>query len=278
MALPGKKVLVVAGVAAALAGGVTVGATASGASAAARPTVTYQVYKNGAVGNGPWAIRPGVAKINIIGKGDLFQLVRSRKGAGEKALVRDNTTLNKGNPVPAELDFQLMGGTTPGHSFWLHLVPGTYYAFNPNTNLTYAKIKKIIVRNAEWNAPVPAAATITAVGSRSWSSVPASIPRQGVFRFANKAKQSHFVDLIRMRPGKTKADIAKAIKGQETFPQVFYTGKGDDISSGAISPGRTMLQTYSGKAGTWGLLCFYPDRKTGMPHAFMGMWNLLEMK
>ncbi|GAB2464429.1 hypothetical protein [Jatrophihabitans fulvus] len=279
MAVTAKRVAVAAAVAATLAGGMAVGADAAGASAGARPTATYQVYANQAVGGGPWALRPGVAKIHVVGKGRLFQLLRSRKGAGEKKLIADFATFNQGKPIPLERDFQLMGGTTPGHSMWVHLVPGTYYALNPQQqSLSAPKIKKIVVRNADWNAPVPAASTIVAIKSHSFSLKPAGIPRSGVLRFKNDANQSHFVEMIRMRPGKTHYDVAKALRNQEPFPKVFYGGKTDDISTGAISPGRTMLQTYAGKPGKWAILCFYPDRMTGMPHAFMGMYRVITLR
>jgi hypothetical protein len=45
-----------------------------------------------------------------------------------------------------------------------------------------------------------------------------------------------------------------------------------------ISPGHTIVWKYHAPKGRYLALCFYPDKDTGVPHAFMGMFALLNLK
>ena len=46
----------------------------------------------------------------------------------------------------------------------------------------------------------------------------------------------------------------------------------------AISPGYAQTLNYSLPAGEYVELCFFPDPKTGIPHAFMGMVKTVQLK
>jgi len=49
---------------------------------------------------------------------------------------------------------------------------------------------------------------------------------------------------------------------------------GDDV----VSPGGTILASGNLPGGTYGLLCFIADDMTGIPHAIMGMHEVIELK
>jgi hypothetical protein len=48
--------------------------------------------------------------------------------------------------------------------------------------------------------------------------------------------------------------------------------------TGVISPGRSQIVAVHLPPGKYLLACFWPDDRTGMPHAMMGMWKLVTLK
>ncbi|WP_030056430.1 MULTISPECIES: hypothetical protein [Streptomyces] len=94
----------------------------------------------------------------------------------------------------------------------------------------------------------------------------------------NEADELHEMVVQPVKPGTTDADIKAffdaTAKGQHPAPP--FTGLPSGL--GAISPGDTA--TFEAKhlqPGTYVLLCFIPDDKTGVPHAFLGMHEVVEL-
>jgi hypothetical protein len=58
---------------------------------------------------------------------------------------------------------------------------------------------------------------------------------------------------------------------QPTFILPAHTG------TGVVSPKFGEMFQYSLPRGEYLFACFWPDRLTGMPHAFMGMWKLVQL-
>jgi hypothetical protein len=113
---------------------------------------------------------------------------------------------------------------------------------------------------------------IRAKGMHTWGSAPASIPRRGVLHFSNQASDWHFIEIDRLKKGKTFADVQKVLKGKEPFQAVFTTGGAhNNFSMAVVSPGRGESGSYSLNKGNYAVLCFFPDHRTGIPHAFEGM-------
>jgi hypothetical protein len=48
--------------------------------------------------------------------------------------------------------------------------------------------------------------------------------------------------------------------------------------SGVISPRHSQVLRWNLKPGKYLVACFWPDRDTGMPHFFMGMWRFVTIK
>lgn len=87
-------------------------------------------------------------------------------------------------------------------------------------------------------------------------------------RYDNAGREPHFVEGLRIKPGKTIADIRKFLrdeKGPEPFTQsgLFVSA----ITDGGVS--QTLELDL--RPGKYALICFVPDRKGGPPHAVKGM-------
>lgn len=91
---------------------------------------------------------------------------------------------------------------------------------------------------------------------------------------ANKAHEPHFVDLEQVKKGTTNADITRMFEG--TGPNVFVK-HGAHSDTGVISPGHSFLWAYDLPKAKYGVLCFWPSKADGMPHAFMGMHTVTRL-
>ncbi|MBE7187929.1 hypothetical protein [Jatrophihabitans endophyticus] len=280
-----SRKLITTGVGAGVAGLLTLGICVAGTAASAaadRPLTTYHIGDGGAV-HGPSHIAPGLVGMHITGaKHTIFQIAKSRHGAGKSTVLRDLGETNQGQVKNLEDDFRLIGGTPAhGNDFYVTLNSGTYYALDVDAKKpSAAKILKITVSGARSNSAQPApSATITSRGNMKWGPVPNRIPASGYLQFVNhstdNANNTHFIDLERLQPGKKYGDVKKVFEGKEPPNAVFASGKNSSLGTGVISPRRSQVSTYSLKPGRYMLACFFPDRMNGQPHAFMGMYRTI---
>ncbi|MFK8909724.1 hypothetical protein [Streptomyces sp. YS-3] len=89
----------------------------------------------------------------------------------------------------------------------------------------------------------------------------------------NASDEIHEMGLQPVKPGTTDAQLQKFFAGH-TAGQPPFTGP--SLGLGAISPGRTaLLEPHHLRPGTYALLCFVPDDKTGVPHVAEGMHKVV---
>jgi hypothetical protein len=93
-------------------------------------------------------------------------------------------------------------------------------------------------------------------------------PASGWMSTTNKAKEPHFVDVEQVKKGTKNSDITALFHG--TGPNVFVK-HGGSADTGVISPGHRFLWAYHVPTGKYAVLCFWPGKNDGMPHAVMGM-------
>ncbi|HET8666062.1 MAG TPA: hypothetical protein VFM08_17240 [Nocardioides sp.] len=92
-------------------------------------------------------------------------------------------------------------------------------------------------------------------------------PPKGWMSTKNNAAEPHFVDIEQVKKGTTNSDLTAAFQGQGN---PFVKG-GAATDTGVISPGHKFLWSYHLKKGRYGVMCFWPSKDDGMPHAIMGM-------
>jgi uncharacterized cupredoxin-like copper-binding protein len=259
-----------------------VGGTAAGASARAGiPTVTVHVGggKIGFVG-GDSTLHAGRIHFRVItGSGNhILQILRLHHGYTLQQAGSDFGPAFRGNTAAiARLDDNITwrGGALarpdkPG-SFVVTLRKGTFYVIDQNSNAAPKKLT--VVGNV---APRPNVAHQSRIDAFSYGfdSTPLTIPAKGTTYFFNHADQPHFLEMQRVKDGTTAAQVRRFVKhpaGNPPFGLRAGTG------AGVLSPGTGQMLSYNLPAGEYLLACFWPDRFTGMPHFFMGMWKLIHL-
>jgi hypothetical protein len=256
-------------------------ATAGAADASAgSSTLDVTVSSTGTVSTAHH-VHAGLVRFDLEGAaGQAVQLVRPKHGASVQTLLDDGMALDKGDPRPVERDFAALGGApvSPGSDFWQVLRSGTYYLVDVAAqNLTPSEVAVLHVSGSTSTRSVPKSSNeIRAINDMEWSSQPASIRNHGLLRFDNDAKDYHFIDLIQVKPGVTRAQILKILQSNGD-PSGIFVKNGGEYSTGVLSPGTSQLSTYDLPKGHYALLCFWPD-DNGVPHAVMGMVRTIDLR
>lgn len=86
-------------------------------------------------------------------------------------------------------------------------------------------------------------------------------------RFENRASQSHEAVIAKLLPDKTLMQAIVWMNSGQAGPSPVQMLGG----ASGIAKGRHMFITASFTPGTYVLLCFIPDAKTGKPHSSLGM-------
>ena len=117
-------------------------------------------------------------------------------------------------------------------------------------------------------------ATIVAQTNRRWGG-DSVLPANGDVTFQNVSTESpHFLVLNQVKPGTTRKQVIRALQSN-SGPGPFLSHEQD---SDLISGGQAMVVHLHLPAGTYAEMCFFPDPKTGMPHALMGMVRIVKLK
>ena len=109
-----------------------------------------------------------------------------------------------------------------------------------------------------------------------------------VVRVDNAGAQPHFVGIVKVRDGLTEEQLTTALdeemQSAMTGTPPAYSDfnpdeETDDVAfSGTQSTGTSQwIQLMDVQAGTYVLICFFPDIKDGAPHAFHGMYEIVEI-
>ena len=106
---------------------------------------------------------------------------------------------------------------------------------------------------------------------------PSTLPARGTVTVRNVSDTLHFMDLVPVKKGTTDAQV-QAYFDSGTEGQPPFVVAGPTLGLGILSPGRQAELTYNLPPGTYLLLCFVADDKTGMDHAAMGMHKVVTLK
>ena len=154
------------------------------------------------------------------------------------------------------------------------LDPGTYmlvcWVQSPDgrPHVMKGMIKSLAVTAQGATAPAePKADVVMTLDDYSFTlSNPIKAGRRTI-RFENRANQTHEAVIARLLPDKTLTQaIVWMNEGQAGPPPVEMLG-----GASGIAKGRHMFITADFAPGTYVLLCFIPDVKTGKPHSAHGM-------
>jgi hypothetical protein len=152
--------------------------------------------------------------------------------------------------------------------------PGTYIVFDNSGNLP-KRPHFLTVTSPVGPQTLPAAdGNVVAQTNRRFGG-DRTLPAKGTINFTNESTESpHFLELQHVKKGTTRKEVINAVSSNSR-PTFILPGENDvDI----LTTGQSMNFHVNLPAGTYAMLCFFPDPKTGMPHAAMGMVRIVHLK
>lgn len=160
-----------------------------------------------------------------------------------------------------------------------NLRAGTYYLWDPANTLAIGKppvLATLTVTRGGAFHPLTGSVYVAATSTDRFIA-PGTWPHRGRYLFQNVADTIHFMQMIPVKPGTTDKEIQAFFDSHSTSPPSFFAA-GPSGGNDVVSPGRTIQVAYNLPRGTYVLMCFVADDMTGLPHAFMGMHKVIELK
>ncbi len=107
-------------------------------------------------------------------------------------------------------------------------------------------------------------------------------PGQQVVKVTNVGAQPHFVFIAKGPDSMTEADIEAIIEAEMTgtpaATDIDPDADFDDVAgTGTQSMGTDIWIPVDLEAGKYVMVCFFPDIESGLPHAYEGMYNVIEV-
>jgi hypothetical protein len=223
-----------------------------------------------------------------------FAIVRLHSGYTLADLYRDFNTffMHQDNPTPAAMKAinrivrrsTFYGGidSGTGHKTVSASVvlpkAGTYYVADDNGGPGQGPrpVKLRVTAKQGYRTAPTVAAVQRATTSKQFRGT-TNLPASGTIEFKDASTNSpHFLNLLHVKAGTTRKQVIKALQcnGPKCSPPPFLNGS---VGTDALFMGRTQTLTYTLPAGDYAELCFFPDLKTGMPHALMGMVRIVHL-
>lgn len=257
---------------------------AATANAGGVPTVTVKMSSKTISVAGGTHLQAGRVIFKVTaGSGDhVLQLFRLRSGytAGQ---ARKDTDASFNGDLKAlkRVDTKViwLGGAEAmkGHPGYVSetLYAGTYYLVDQNG----PAFQKVTVSGTPPQRPwIDNSSTITATKAKRWSPSSSTLPHSGWTLFRNSGDQPHFMVLQQVKKGTTRQDVVNFLQNSGPNSPPPSWALGGAASNGVVSPNNQVLWKYDVPRGTYALMCFWSDLKTGMPHAMMGMVKIVTMK
>jgi hypothetical protein len=249
-------------------------------SDAAPPRVLTVVARDFAF-QAPDQVPAGMVTIQLQNRGQALHHVALMRLDGGKTLQDVFTALQAGGPPPAWMHD--MGGPNapdPGSdaNATLFLQPGNYaiLCFVDIPDHVPHVMKGMAKALTVTPAVVPAAAsaptgdiTLRLDDYSFTTSTPITAGRHTI-RVENGAAQSHEVELLKLAPGKTAADLTAWMQSMQGPPPVNAIGGISGMARGVVQS-----FTHDFTPGTYVLVCFLPDARDGKPHFMHGMMRTI---
>ncbi len=108
----------------------------------------------------------------------------------------------------------------------------------------------------------------------------AFIAGQNLVRISNDGGQPHFIEVMKLPDGSTNDNVAATLQSESGTPvagALDMSAIEPVVATGDQSSGTTSWVAFNLESGTYAALCFFPDRESGVPHAYMGMHTVFEV-
>lgn len=199
-----------------------------------------------------------------------------RLGSGTKSKTVVNAVKRLQSNVTTVGGVELAATGNPAKAT-IVLEPGTYL-LDDNQGGGIKTVRKLTVTSKPSGARMPKyAAEITMTGKKKFAGA-ASIPHLGTIKITNKMTSGtrwYMATLMWAQPGTTAKQVSDTLAGRSDDGSWY---RGVIIGSDTLSPGRSQLLNLQGVAGTWALVCYFPDvDKPGTTFAANGMVRMVTM-
>lgn len=190
-------------------------------------------------------------------------------------------------PPPWYYETTLAGGpyAMPGEtrSAVIELTAGEWILWAEYPGAPQAPVPVTVTGEAPADQPVPAADVIVEMDEYSFAFSPDLTVGSQVFEVANVGEQPHFIGMGRVPEGTTVDDVMGLFA---MFEDPMATPVGglafEDIEivldTADQSAGVTAWYPADITPGTYLLVCFVPDPESGIPHAMLGMTQIVEVE
>ena len=155
---------------------------------------------------------------------------------------------------------------------------GTYYVLDDTVGPGQGgKAKLHVTPKAGTRAAPVVTAHVRATNAKRWRGS-VNLPATGTIEVTNAAKNSpHFLFLLHVKKGTTRKEVIKAFQCQGPRSKCAGPFRNGSVGTDVLHMGKSQTLTYTLPAGDYAEVCFFPDLKTGMPHAFMGMVRIVHL-
>jgi hypothetical protein len=252
------------------------------------PTVTVTMGARMALA-GPTRWRPGAIRIAAVsrrGEQELT-LLRFKHGYTYARFLADSARANGHSRdaatalrrLFANTDFLGGANVFPREpaSFTVTLHAGTYYLGEMSARPVFRRIE---VQGAPAPTAPKASALVTAYDFGFRANKP-SLPAHGTITIRNTGEQVHRLLFVPVKTGTSRAQIGAYLRktgGRPDGPQPAFARTGPQVGTAMISPRRQLQFSYTLPAGTYALLCFQPDTRTGKPQTLEGMYGIATLR
>lgn len=270
------------------AGGVLPACGSSHSGQTAQPGVTVTMGSSMKLA-GPSRWRPGSIRITAVSAGgeQELTLLRFHPGYGYADFLADGSAANGQGPGAAAAmqrvfaNTEFLGGANvfagEPASFTVAVTDGVYYLGEMNQNPTFRRIE---VSRARAGLASPPAAGVTTSDS-GFRLNQATLPAHGTIAIRNTGRQIHRLLLVPVKAGTTAAQVGAYLRqtgGQPDGPPPPFARSGPQVGTSMISPGQQLDFSYQLPAGTYAMLCFQPDSRTGQPQTLEGMYGVATLR
>lgn len=165
-------------------------------------------------------------------------------------------------------------GKTDDATLLIPKAAGTYVIFNDSDNLPKQPTTLTVTAASGPQSLPKADASVVAKTDKRFGGA-STLPAQGIVRFKNISTESpHFMYLQHAKKGTTRKEVIASVEQQGKPKWALSGAQGTDF----LSTNGAMNVQLNLPAGTYALMCFFPDPNTGQPHAAMGMVEMVTLK
>jgi hypothetical protein len=154
---------------------------------------------------------------------------------------------------------------------------GKYVLYDDSSELP-ARPKTLTVTGPEVARATPHSdATVIATSAKRFRGSK-TLPSHGTITFKNESTNSpHMLILQHVKQGTTRKEVISFLNSGSNGNPPF--GRAGSANTDILGEGQSQTLTYHHlPKGEYVELCFFPDLQTGMPHAAMGMVNVVTVK